>query len=119
MKYVNHDAFRRSGLGLTARRIWELLDGNADGLTVRQTASRLGINTSTVYRNLERLHGSRLVSRSRPVAVWRSMERDLDDVAGEHGTLGARDRQRKRHHREREGFALSGVMTGKDTDSDD
>ena len=117
MKRENHDAFRRSGLGPTARRIWELLNDQTDGLTVQQIASALGKHPSTVDRNLKKLRTSGLTRRGQKIAVWRSLERNLDDVAAEQGTLGARDRQRIQHHRERETFALSRVKSEEDTRS--
>lgn len=99
-----HDAFRRDGLGPTAGRILELVQ-KKPGMTATEITRLIGMDRSTVYRNLRRLHDAALLCSHRH--RWYPVVRDLDEVAREIGVAGTLDRQRREHQRQRNSFALA------------
>jgi len=94
--------WRYGGLS-SARRTYELL--LAGFTAAREIAQHLGLTSRTVVRHLRKLEEAGLAQK-KPDGTWVGFERSPIEVANEIGTLGAGDRQAKRHAREREGFQL-------------
>lgn len=83
---ILHPLWEHAGLGFAAFRVWNLLRSRGE-LTVREIAESLGMATSQVRKVLvERLEEHHLAMRDSD-GSWRSLDRDLDEVAEELGVL--------------------------------
>ena len=97
--HVAADAFRWGVLGKSAWRVWRLLP--TDGATtVAAIADALGLHPITVRRVVCRLAAHGLARRC-DAKGWQRLHRDLDEVAGALGKLGAGQRQREQHAEQR------------------
>ncbi len=96
------DAFSYGGLGRAAEVVYHhLLSGD---LTCADLAGRVGSTTRTVQRAVKRLRDHGLAEQA-PSGRWRALTREWAAVAGEQGVLGVGERRKRRHARERDGFA--------------
>lgn len=62
-----------------AERRREVLRLQAEGLTNREIASRLGVHRSSIWRDTQALKSPTPNRRIRPPEVWEKVERLLDD----------------------------------------
>ncbi len=106
---TQEDVWRWGALGKTKARIWSMLDGDKSS----DLAHRLGTSMRAIQLHLKGLANAGLAARQ-PDGGWRRIERDLRKVASELGVEGIGERQRMRHHIEREVFALRRNAQGQD-----
>lgn len=97
---ASHDAFSGPG-GKTRYRVWAAL--RAGPRSVSEIALATACQRSTVRRHLRQLDRLELVARD-GARMWRRGGDDLDLASELLGTVGAGDRLRARHARERQTF---------------
>lgn len=114
----SHDVWRHRGLGKHSEHLYRRLTELGHGAPVSQLADLLHRRERGVRETLSKLENVGLVERSgtRP-PVWRAIERDLGEVAGEVGTYGVGVKQRQLHTAERQRFvsALYGATVELET----
>lgn len=98
---LSHDAFRHLGLGKNAAWICSNLTADR-GSTVKELSDALAPSEATIRRQLKRLEEVGLARQSD--RYWFRLERDLDDVARDLGTLGTGERHVLRNQLQREGY---------------
>ena len=93
------EAFRwRTGLGHNAYRIWM---ATTELHSRKEIADRLGLDPTTVSRNLRKLEKEGMVTHDQKTQQFSHVACDLDAVAKDLGVKGSRDRQRESHKSER------------------
>jgi hypothetical protein len=97
----DHDVWHHWGLGKGCWRAWNVLSVNG-GLTSSELADRLRSKPPTTIDRLERLRRSGLTRCS--CSHWYRVERDLEEVAAELGTLGRLAARKGRHRAEQEHY---------------
>lgn len=98
LRTTQHDAFRHHP---GTWRCFSHLD-LVEPATATQIAASLGVHPSTARTHLSKLHKWEMAERL--PAGWVRLDRDLDDLAEERGTLGMVDEQRQRHEAERDRY---------------
>lgn len=97
----DHDIWHQRALGKGCWRTWTTLGVN-DGITISDLARQLSTKPRTITERLKRLQRSGMASCSR--RCWYRIERDLDAVAAELGTLGKLEARKRQHKAERERY---------------
>jgi len=94
-----HDVWRHGGLGRSAKVVWSAAKPTR-WHTVKDLHEATGVPHGTIRGALKKLARYGLVERGDRLN-WRSMDRDLDEVAELLGVAGKGEKQRARHLAER------------------
>lgn len=112
-RLLGHDAFRWSGLGMSALEVYQTLQDSP--LSTKEIEQRTGRHISTVRRVLNRMSslvdirtGEKLeLVKKETDGKWSTSEIDLDHVALILGTAGMAEAQRRKHSKERRNHRIS------------